>query len=127
MLKNSQDTQELIDLFLKLYSRIWTKIVPILGLISTKTVFKNAIIESSKKFQFLAEINLYDDGLKIPIDLSSKEYRILLEGFFLLTEQTLELMTDLTGDILVEKIKPFLDEIEHLRFGGSYQKSSLKH
>lgn len=105
--------REIIDVFRELLERLWARLVHLIGESNTAAIFHSALNEAGSTAPFLQKITVNEQGLRMDglvaeaDDLTRTELRVALLTF---TDSIVALLTDLTGDILVTKVAPLMQQ-----------------
>lgn len=93
--------------------QIWDKIETVLGPMTTGVIFKKVILKTQNQYPFLEQLSIDEKGISFNhLEINDKE---LQEGFESLINNLFDLLTNLSGDILVRQIKRGLLEFQELQ------------
>lgn len=91
----------------------WQRILPTLGRVTVTTVFDRALIRTKTDYPILEKIDVTASGFsleRLPQELSPTDGPMLIKGLTLLGENVVDIITMLTGDILLRQIVNGLEE-----------------
>ncbi len=97
------------NLFQEVVQVMWNRLTPILGLITTQYLFQQAVTKNRQQFPWLEAVNFRGDGPQfhkgeaVNNQVSQQELR---KGFAAIVTTVLAILTTLSGDILVNQLKP---------------------
>lgn len=106
--------REIIDVFQELLERLWVRLVYLIGESNTAAIFHSALQEAGRTAPFLHKIGVEEQGIRMnelieeASRLARSELRLALLAF---TDSVVALLTDLTGDILVTKVAPLVQQL----------------
>jgi len=114
----SSDTLETVDreitgLFKEVAQVMWKRLSPILGLVTTQHLFRQAVSKNLGQFPWLKAIEFTEDGPRfVSTDGSSQpagqvEIR---KGLTAVVKTVLDILTVLTGDILTSYLEADVEE-----------------
>lgn len=106
---------EIVDIFRELLQRLWKRLVGVIGEVPTATIFWGAMWETSRSYPFLTRINVDKEGVSVSSlmdDLNQIERSELRSGMLALVDNTVGLLTDMTGTILLGKVDPLVQEFK---------------
>ncbi len=105
----SQIDTEITNLFQEVVQVMWNRLTPILGLVTTQYLFQQAVTKNRQKFLWLEVVKFSGDGPQFQESegannqISQQELR---KGFAAVVTTVLTILTTLSGDILVNQLKP---------------------
>lgn len=105
----SQIDTEITNLFQEVVQVMWNRLTPILGLVTTQYLFQQAVTKNRQKFPWLEVVKFSGDGPQFQESegannqISQQELR---KGFAAVVTTVLTILTTLSGDILVNQLKP---------------------
>lgn len=105
-----------IESYQHIIGEIWRRIAPVLGPLSLRAIAERAVALTSAEFKFIGMIRVTDEGLSLEklweeLDTSG-DPRAIRNGFRKLVVNLMDILTGLTGGILVNRL---LREVEGLR------------
>lgn len=106
-------TQEVLEIFGELLTRLWERLVSLIGETATVAVFRSALLETSRNHPLLKEIEIDNNGLhleRLKKNLESPEHFEVRAGLLGLTDNVMALLIDLTGGILLSKVEPLIQQ-----------------
>lgn len=106
---------EVVDIFSELLQSLWNRIVGVIGESPTSTIFNGALWETSQKYTFLTGLSIDSAGVHIETliqNLNQIDHSELRAGMTALVGNTVGLLTDMTGTILMNKVDPLLQKFK---------------
>ena len=106
---------EVVDIFSELLQSLWNRIVGVIGEAPTSTIFNGALWETSQKYAFLTGFSIDSAGVHMETltqNLNQVEHGELRAGMTALVSNTVDLLTDMTGTILMNKVDPLLQKFK---------------
>lgn len=113
MAMTETDKQETLEIFGELLGRLWERVSTLIGETATVAVFRSALLEASHSYAFLHHIQIEHHGLcleqlKEPSDTFDRT--TLRSGLLEFTDCVMALLIDLTGEILLRKVEPLVQQ-----------------
>ncbi|MEW6095332.1 MAG: hypothetical protein AB1567_02220 [bacterium] len=93
--------------------QIWDKVVTVLGPMTTAVILKKVIYKSQDKYYFLNQLKINEEGINFD-SLKIKNKEELQQGFESLINNLCDILTNLTGDVLIKQIKGEINKV----YGG---------
>ncbi len=105
--------EAMTKIFDELMHCLWERLASLIGETATLAIFRSALLEATTQHPLLARVVLSEQGLNLdalatqtpPPDLSH-----LRQGLMQLTDNVLALLIDLTGEILLGKVNPLVQQ-----------------
>ncbi len=105
--------QEITGLFKDVTEVMWKRLAPILGLVTTQHLFRQAVTKNLGEFAWLRAVEFTEEGPRFgesdaaagPVD--QIEVR---KGLAAVVKTVLDILTVLTGDILTNDLQPAVEE-----------------
>ncbi len=100
------------NLFQEVVQVMWHRLTPILGVVTTQYLFQQAVTKNRQKFPWLEVVKFSGDGPQLQKSegvnnqISQQELR---KAFAAVVTTVLAILTTLSGDILVNQLKPHAD------------------
>jgi hypothetical protein len=104
---------EILEIYQDLFQTIWNRLQPTLGTVAVASICRSALAQGSQGHPLLKMIDIDELGIRtggLREKLDSFEPRALRVDLLAFVDEILRLLTDLTGDILVGKIKPLVQD-----------------
>lgn len=93
-----------VNRYKQIMEQMWDKVVITLGPITTAVILKKVISKTQPQFPFLKQLEVNEEGIYFNhIQINSKKE--LEEGFESLINNLFDILTNLTGDILIRELK----------------------
>lgn len=105
--------QEVLEIFSELLTRLWERLVGLIGETATVAVFRSALLETSRDYPLVKGIRIENTGVyleDLKKDLESPEHTEVRPGLLSLTDNVMALLIDLTGGILLSKVEPIVEQ-----------------
>ena len=108
----SLTAEQILEIFEPSFMELKEYLLPIVGSTAFEAIFRNAIRENKGQYPFLTSLSISASGLNLevlkkePIPPST-----LLQSIFLLMRSIIELLTELTGNVLANKAKLLVSEM----------------
>jgi hypothetical protein len=107
--------REIVNVFRELLERLWERLASLIGETATAAIFQSARREVARDYPFLNRVDIDESGVRLnhlQQDLSALERTTLRGGLLALSDGVVALLTDLTGDILVRKVQPLVQQFK---------------
>ena len=108
--------EEVVDVYASLLDKIWQRALPILGIITVQAIFHRAIHVTARSHALLGSLTAGNDGLntaEMRDRVGERDKQAIRQGFEELILNLFELLAELTGEAIVNKL--FAEEIEAIR------------
>jgi len=103
--------RQVIAIFEELLTHLWGHLVGVIGTPTTNLIFHSALRETLTTYSFLEVVTIRDDGVQISLsdpELDSVAWHTLRGGLLAFVDSGIDLLTDLTGNILASKLEPMV-------------------
>lgn len=107
--------QETLEIFGELLERLWERVIGLIGETATIAVFRSALNEASRDHPLLKEINIDSSGIsldRLKNTLEALDRTALRTAMLAFTENVMALLIDLTGEILLRKVEPIVEQFK---------------
>lgn len=107
--------QEMVDSFREMAEGLWAHLSKYIGVSSTAAIFQSALHDSGRNFPFLLVVKATNRGLRtqgLRGEVGQLERQTLRLGLLAFTNNLIALLTDLTGDILIQKLEPSISSFQ---------------
>lgn len=114
--ENEKVKYKLVHDFRGNLERTWVRLCSIIGAKETASIFSGVLHNVSREHLFLKGINISNEGVRLDQlmeNVVGLEQSAVHAGFMAFSQDVVTLLTDLTGDVLVRKVKPLLQEFEY--------------
>lgn len=105
--------QEITGLFKDITQVMWKRLAPILGLVTTQHLFRQAVSKNLGQFPWLKTIEFTEDGPKfVSTDEGTQptDQVEIRRGLTAVVKTVLDILTILTGDILTSYLQADVEE-----------------
>jgi len=105
--------REITGLFKDVTQVMWNRLSPILGLVTTQHLFRQAVSKNLGEFSWLSAVEFTEDGPRfLEVDGSSglADQLELRKGLAVVVKTVLDILTVLTGDILTRDLQTSVEE-----------------
>lgn len=103
---------QIIDIFEASFNELREYLSPIMGSTALSAIFRNAVRENKSRFPFLAGLQTDDSGFSLePLKNEQITPGELLQAIFEFMQSIIELLTELTGDVLAKKARVLVSDI----------------
>ncbi len=105
--------QEITGLFKEVTQVMWKRLSPVLGLVTTQHLFRQAATKNKKEYAWLSAIEFTEDGPKLgdPDGTVRPSDQVeLRKGLTAVVKTVLDILTVLTGDILTSYLQADVEE-----------------
>lgn len=105
--------REIINIFGILLRNLWGHLEGVIGTAIALLIFESALRETLDAYPFLKNVIIQDDGVNIVIsdpDLDAVAWHTLRDGLLAFVDAGLDLLTNLTGGILNNRLAPDVAE-----------------
>jgi len=105
--------QEITDLFKDVTQVMWNRLAPILGLVTTQHLFRQAVTKNLREFAWLSAVEFSEEGPRFGEpdgDLQPTDQLEIRKGLAAIVNTVLEILTILTGDILTSNLRDTVEE-----------------
>ena len=105
--------QEIVDIFRELLERLWARLASLVGETATMAIFRSALWETTGPYAFLKGTKVSENGLRLDClqeNLAALDRATIRAGLLAFIDSIVALITDLTGDILVRKVQPLVEQ-----------------
>lgn len=114
--------QEITGLFKEVTQVMWRRLAPVLGLVTTQHLFRQAANKNKGEYAWLSAIEFTEDGPKFgdPDGIVRPSDQIeLRKGLTTVVKTVLDILTILTGDILTSYLQADVEEfVKHASVEG---------
>ncbi len=107
--------REVVDIFQELLEQMWERLALLLGDVATMSIFQSARRESIQDHPFLGKVNVDETGVylnDLRPELAALDRIEMRAGFLRYMDNIIDILTTLTGDILVYKVQPLVEQLE---------------
>lgn len=114
--------REILDIFRELLDRLWGRLIALLGPAATAAIFRSVALEVGRAHPFVREIEADEAGLHLDglaATLRGQERQAVRTGLLAYVDGIVGLLADLTGDVLLKKVGPIVDEFRKTLKDGS--------
>jgi hypothetical protein len=97
----------IVDVYEDLFSTIWQGLTPTLGAVTLATIIERAVRRTAVEYELMRLITVNQDGIdfdQLNRITSDSDQEFLREGFKLLVANLLDILTKLTGNVLVNEL-----------------------
>lgn len=105
--------QEITGLFKDVAQVMWKRLAPILGIVTTQHLFRQAVSKNLREFAWLSVVEFGEDGPRFgqPDDDSHPPDQLeMRKGLAAIVNTVLDILTVLTGDILTSDLRDTVEE-----------------
>ena len=116
--------QEITDLFKDVTQVMWNRLAPILGLVTTQHLFRQAVSKNQREFPWLSAVELTEEGPRFGEpdgDSRPADQTEIRKGLAAIVNTVLEILTVLTGDILTRDLQASVEEYVQRASNGTPQ------
>ncbi|MEW6608342.1 MAG: hypothetical protein AB1414_13010 [bacterium] len=99
--------EEVVDIYEDLLKKVWDRIVLTLGAVTVVALWRRVIKRTAKKYTILQYLDVTTEGIqfqKLKSRISEQEKKIIKDGFEELILDLFDLLAELTGDMIVDKL-----------------------
>lgn len=110
-----ESKQETLEIFSELLERLWERIAGLIGETAAVAVFRSALLEASRDNPLLQEIDIDNRGIllgRLKKNLDAWERNAVRSGLLAFTDSAIALLIDLTGEILLRKVEPLVEQFK---------------
>lgn len=107
--------QEILEIFSELLDRLWERINSLIGETACIAVFRSALLEASRDYALLQDIEITSSGICLDglnKTLDGLDRSTVRAGLLALTDNVMALLIDLTGEILLGKVEPLVQQFK---------------
>ena len=109
---SSLTTKQIIDIYETSIKELRDYLLPIVGGTAMEAIIRNAVRANKSEFPFLANLSVGMTEISLePLKSEAISPADLLRAIFEFMQSIIELLTELTGDILAQKAKALASEI----------------
>ena len=104
--------KEVVDIYAALLDKIWQRALTILGLVTIRAILQRAIRLTAQQYPLIGELTVSEEGLNISelhARVGEREKEIIRQGFEELILNLFDLLAELTGEAIVNKL--FAEEL----------------
>ncbi len=104
--------EEVVDTYTALIDKIWQRALTILGLFTTRVIMQRAIRMTLRQYPLIGELIIGDDGLQtssLHAHINEENREVIRQGFEELILNLFDLLTELIGETIVNKL--FAEEL----------------
>lgn len=105
--------QEITGLFKEVAQVMWRRLSPVLGIVTTQHLFRQAVVKNLGQFSWLKTIEFTEEGPRfVPTDESTQSIDQIevRKGLTAVVKTVLDILTVLTGDILTNYLQADVEE-----------------
>lgn len=111
----SKIKREIVSIFRILLEQLWNRLQHTIGKTATAAIFRSALRETGETYPFLEMVDVSAEG--VVLDEAADEFlrvdrKRLKAGLLALLDNTMALIVDLTGSILIRKVEPIVEEFK---------------
>ncbi len=113
--------REIVQVYAEVLKSIWKKAVNMLGPVALETMIESAIFDTADKYYFLESLEVSEEGIRLPEDLSvfeEVETETLKAAFRALFTRLFSNVSTLTGQVVVKHLRPEFEQAEE-KLNGS--------
>ena len=107
--------QEILEIFSELLDRLWERINSLIGETACVAVFRSALLETSRDHALLQDIEIHSSGISLDglnTTLDGLDRSAVRTGLLAFTDNVMALLIDLTGEILLGKVEPLVQQFK---------------
>lgn len=107
--------REAVEIFAELLERLWERLNSLIGETATAAIFRSAVVEASRDRVWLEDVTIADGGIsldQLDDSLETIDRAALRAGLLALTDNVMTLLIDLTGEILLRKVEPLVEQFK---------------
>jgi len=109
--------EEVVEIYEELLKKIWDRIVFTLGAVTMAALLRRVIKKTVVSFSFIEELTVSNDGLnfsRLKEKIGIRDKKMIRNGFEELILNFFDLLAELTGDTIVDKLfkKEMLEEVK---------------
>ncbi|MFQ6133153.1 MAG: hypothetical protein ACE5R4_14020 [Armatimonadota bacterium] len=111
------DKSQIVDMYDDAVSAVWARVAPTLGLITVRAVLQRALHLAKERHPALAHVAITERGLSfdgLRADLRDLERSALIESLRGLVGNMCDILSRLSGSILVDQVQQELESIEEM-------------
>ena len=104
--------EEVVDVYASLLDKIWQRALPILGVVTVRAIYRRAIHVTAQSHALLGSLTAGDSGLntaEMRDRVGERDKKAIRQGFEELILNLFELLAELTGEAIVNKL--FAEEL----------------
>ena len=104
--------EEVVDVYASLLDKIWQRALPILGIVTVRAIYRRAIHVTAQSHTLLGSLTAGDNGLntaELRVRVGERDRQAIRRGFEELILNLFELLAELTGEAIVNKL--FAEEL----------------
>lgn len=108
-----QSKEEIVRTIEEVLGYFWTQLSGVIGIPTTIFVFQSVLRETVQEFLYFENTRISDSGIQLNLTgepLEKIERNQLNAGLLAFLDNCLGLLHDLTGNILVSKLEPLVNE-----------------
>ena len=108
-----QVRQEIVNIFNEQLEGLWERLYPVIGETATAAVFHSAKREVTRDHPFMSGVEVDETGIhlaRLRQDLTVLDQATIRAGILALMDNVIAILTALTGDILVRKVQPLVEQ-----------------
>ena len=105
--------QEITGLFKDVTQVMWNRLAPILGLVTTQHLFRQAVSKNLREFAWLSAVEFSEEGPRFGEpdgDSQPADQLEIRKGLAAIVNTVLDILTVLTGDILTSDLRGTVEE-----------------
>ena len=107
------DKPELIGIFRDLFESFRSKLLGFIGKDATYVIIQTAEKETTREYPFLKEFMTLNNDTEFLDSITQIEYEKLRNGLLHFINILMELIIELTGSVLVQKVEPILINLKN--------------
>lgn len=99
--------EEVLDVYENLLTIMWQRITPILGEVTAIAIVQRGLLLTLRKYPHITYVSVLDHGFDFSTlrpQIDTVEYEALCNAFQELIDNLLNILTTLTGDILIRQL-----------------------
>lgn len=104
---------EILSLFGDFFQKLWERLASMIGETATAAICRSAVVEAAREHAFLSDVEIGDAGIvldRLREDPESPGRAELEGGLLVFVDAVMGLIIDLTGNILVRKVEPLVEQ-----------------
>lgn len=97
--------------FEKIFRSIWARVVAMIGITSTRSIFEHARAEAALRYPILLRLRIREDGVSFTALKESKEDRAhLVEAVWAFLEVFTKVLAELSGELLSREVVSLIEK-----------------
>jgi len=114
--RDAEAKQAIVQFFSTLSNRLWQRLIGFIGVSNATVCLQSVLVQTRQQYAFLQDVRVDDSGIHVDhlgTRLDTVEKARLQEGLLTYIDAVMALLTDLTGEVLVHKIAPLVQQLKH--------------